>query len=98
MIFHSFCHHIQEKQLAEDYGYASTSDSTANFKDMEVSKRMNLVALESKISALATPNTPSGHTTSLRKPSSPGNLKTAVVEVSENELPSHRPRPHLVHA
>lgn len=49
--------------------------------------------------ALSFPESPSkdfGPTLGLKKSSSLESLQTAVAEVRKNELPFHRPRPHMV--
>lgn len=54
---------------------------------------------EGSIFALSFPDSPSkdfGPTLGLKKSSSLESLQTAVAEVRKNELPFHRPRPHMV--
>ncbi|XP_032209900.1 partitioning defective 3 homolog B isoform X3 [Mustela erminea] len=68
---------------------------------LKASKSMDLVSDESKVHSLAAhkPDSPSkdfGPTLGLKKSSSLESLQTAVAEVRKNELPFHRPRPHMV--
>ncbi|XP_069471658.1 partitioning defective 3 homolog B isoform X2 [Ambystoma mexicanum] len=68
---------------------------------MKASKSMDLVEDESNISWLAghksdSPSKDLGPTLGLKKSSSLESLQTAVAEVKKNELPFHRPRPHMV--
>ncbi|XP_069082090.1 partitioning defective 3 homolog B isoform X1 [Pleurodeles waltl] len=68
---------------------------------MKASKSMDLVEDESNISSLAghkseSPSKDLGPTLGLKKSSSLESLQTAVAEVKKNELPFHRPRPHMV--
>ncbi|XP_078536416.1 partitioning defective 3 homolog B [Lissotriton helveticus] len=68
---------------------------------MKASKSMDLVEDESNISSLAghkseSPSKDFGPTLGLKKSSSLESLQTAVAEVKKNELPFHRPRPHMV--
>ncbi|XP_078085044.1 partitioning defective 3 homolog B-like isoform X2 [Mustelus asterias] len=65
------------------------------------SKSMDLVADESNVGSLATHQYDStgsdvGPMLGLKKSSSLESLQTAVAEVRKNELPFHRPRPHMV--
>uniref|UniRef100_A0A8D0HM29 Par-3 family cell polarity regulator beta n=1 Tax=Sphenodon punctatus TaxID=8508 RepID=A0A8D0HM29_SPHPU len=69
--------------------------------NLKASKSMDLVADESKVSSLAahkseSPGKDFGPTLGLKKSSSLESLQTAVAEVRKNELPFHRPRPHMV--
>ncbi|XP_067154878.1 partitioning defective 3 homolog B isoform X9 [Apteryx mantelli] len=69
--------------------------------NLKASKSMDLVADESKVSSLAGHTSDSsskdfGPTLGLKKSSSLESLQTAVAEVRKNELPFHRPRPHVV--
>ncbi|XP_058695485.1 partitioning defective 3 homolog B isoform X5 [Poecile atricapillus] len=69
--------------------------------NLKASKSMDLVADESKVGLLAGHKSdPSGKdfgpTLGLKKSSSLESLQTAVAEVRKNELPFHRPRPHVV--
>uniref|UniRef100_A0A8C4KNQ6 Par-3 family cell polarity regulator beta n=1 Tax=Dromaius novaehollandiae TaxID=8790 RepID=A0A8C4KNQ6_DRONO len=69
--------------------------------NLKASKSMDLVADESKVSSLAGRTSDSfskdfGPTLGLKKSSSLESLQTAVAEVRKNELPFHRPRPHVV--
>ncbi|XP_019409315.1 PREDICTED: partitioning defective 3 homolog B isoform X3 [Crocodylus porosus] len=69
--------------------------------NLKASKSMDLVADESKVSSLAgqkleSPGKDFGPTLGLKKSSSLESLQTAVAEVKKNELPFHRPRPHMV--
>ncbi|XP_040840467.1 partitioning defective 3 homolog B isoform X2 [Ochotona curzoniae] len=68
---------------------------------LKVSKSMDLVPDESKVHSLAghkseSPCNDFGPTLGLKKSSSLESLQTAVAEVRKNELPFHRPRPHMV--
>ncbi|XP_052048591.1 partitioning defective 3 homolog B isoform X2 [Apodemus sylvaticus] len=78
--------------------------------NLKASKSMDLVPDESKVQSLADPrseikklksteDSPGkdfGPTLGLKKSSSLESLQTAVAEVRKNELPFHRPRPHMV--
>ncbi|XP_059583079.1 partitioning defective 3 homolog B isoform X3 [Alligator mississippiensis] len=69
--------------------------------NLKTSKSMDLVADESKVSSLGgqkleSPGKDFGPTLGLKKSSSLESLQTAVAEVKKNELPFHRPRPHMV--
>ncbi|XP_051479675.1 partitioning defective 3 homolog B isoform X2 [Apus apus] len=69
--------------------------------NLKASKSMDLVADESKVGLLAGYRSDScgkdfGPTLGLKKSSSLESLQTAVAEVRKNELPFHRPRPHVV--
>uniref|UniRef100_A0A8C0IVL5 Partitioning defective 3 homolog B n=1 Tax=Chelonoidis abingdonii TaxID=106734 RepID=A0A8C0IVL5_CHEAB len=69
--------------------------------NLRTSKSMDLVADESQVSSLAghkqeSPGKDFGPTLGLKKSSSLESLQTAVAEVRKNELPFHRPRPHMV--
>uniref|UniRef100_A0A8C4KJS3 Par-3 family cell polarity regulator beta n=1 Tax=Dromaius novaehollandiae TaxID=8790 RepID=A0A8C4KJS3_DRONO len=66
--------------------------------NLKASKSMDLVADESKVSSLAGHSFSKdfGPTLGLKKSSSLESLQTAVAEVRKNELPFHRPRPHVV--
>ncbi|XP_068804156.1 partitioning defective 3 homolog B isoform X3 [Struthio camelus] len=69
--------------------------------NLKASKSMDLVADESKVSSLTGHKSDSsskdfGPTLGLKKSSSLESLQTAVAEVRKNELPFHRPRPHVV--
>ncbi|XP_071417999.1 partitioning defective 3 homolog B isoform X2 [Pithys albifrons albifrons] len=69
--------------------------------NLKASKSMDLVADESKVGLLAGHNSDCsgkdfGPTLGLKKSSSLESLQTAVAEVRKNELPFHRPRPHVV--
>ncbi|XP_073927629.1 partitioning defective 3 homolog B isoform X3 [Castor canadensis] len=69
--------------------------------NLKASKSMDLVPDESKIHSLAghrseSPSKDFGPTLGLKKSSSLESLQTAVAEVRKNELPFHRPRPHMV--
>uniref|UniRef100_A0A452VBR6 Partitioning defective 3 homolog B n=1 Tax=Ursus maritimus TaxID=29073 RepID=A0A452VBR6_URSMA len=68
---------------------------------LKASKSMDLVPDESKVHSLAahkseSPSKDFGPTLGLKKSSSLESLQTAVAEVRKNELPFHRPRPHMV--
>ncbi|XP_054578973.1 partitioning defective 3 homolog B isoform X4 [Eptesicus fuscus] len=68
---------------------------------LKASKSMDLVPDESKVHSLAghkldSPGKDFGPTLGLKKSSSLESLQTAVAEVRKNELPFHRPRPHMV--
>lgn len=69
--------------------------------NLKASKSMDLVPDESKAHSLAghkldSPSKDFGPTLGLKKSSSLESLQTAVAEVRKNELPFHRPRPHMV--
>uniref|UniRef100_A0A8C6B1R5 Partitioning defective 3 homolog B n=1 Tax=Monodon monoceros TaxID=40151 RepID=A0A8C6B1R5_MONMO len=69
--------------------------------NLKASKSMDLVPDESKVHSLAghksdSPSRDFGPTLGLKKSSSLESLQTAVAEVRKNELPFHRPRPHVV--
>nr|XP_033800920.1 partitioning defective 3 homolog B isoform X2 [Geotrypetes seraphini] len=69
--------------------------------NLKTSKSMDLVADESKISSLVghkseSPGKDFGPTLGLKMSSSLESLQTAVAEVKKNDLPFHRPRPHMV--
>ncbi|KAM6178963.1 partitioning defective 3 homolog B isoform 2-T2 [Rhynchocyon petersi] len=69
--------------------------------NLKASKSMDLVPDESNIHSLAghkseSPGKDFGPTLGLKKSSSLESLQTAVAEVRKNELPFHRPRPHMV--
>ncbi|KAM9249312.1 partitioning defective 3 homolog B [Dugong dugon] len=69
--------------------------------NLKASKSMDLVPDESNIHSLAghkseSPSKDFGPTLGLKKSSSLESLQTAVAEVRKNELPFHRPRPHMV--
>lgn len=68
---------------------------------LKASKSMDLVPDESNVHSLAghkleSPSKDFGPTLGLKKSSSLESLQTAVAEVRKNELPFHRPRPHMV--
>ncbi|XP_048200860.1 partitioning defective 3 homolog B isoform X3 [Perognathus longimembris pacificus] len=72
--------------------------------NLKASKSMDLVPDESKVYSLAglaghradSPSKDFGPTLGLKKSSSLESLQTAVAEVRKNDLPFHRPRPHMV--
>ncbi|KAL1770960.1 partitioning defective 3-like B isoform X1 [Sigmodon hispidus] len=69
--------------------------------NLKTSKSMDLVPDESKAQSLAdrrsdSPSKDFGPTLGLKKSSSLESLQTAVAEVRKNDLPFHRPRPHMV--
>uniref|UniRef100_A0A671FA46 Partitioning defective 3 homolog B n=1 Tax=Rhinolophus ferrumequinum TaxID=59479 RepID=A0A671FA46_RHIFE len=69
--------------------------------NLKASKSMDLVPDESKVHSLTghkseSPSKDFGPTLGLKKSSSLESLQTAVAEVRKNELPFHRPRPHMV--
>ncbi|XP_006889173.1 PREDICTED: partitioning defective 3 homolog B-like isoform X3 [Elephantulus edwardii] len=69
--------------------------------NLKASKSMDLVPDESNVHTLAehkaeSPGKDIGPTLGLKKSSSLESLQTAVAEVRKNELPFHRPRPHMV--
>ncbi|XP_073735730.1 partitioning defective 3 homolog B isoform X2 [Callorhinus ursinus] len=88
----------------EDYSHSSEVDSAVYFPDQHIHFRsvtparqpesMNLKA--SKSMDLESPSKDFGPTLGLKKSSSLESLQTAVAEVRKNELPFHRPRPHMV--
>ncbi|XP_043854117.1 partitioning defective 3 homolog B [Dromiciops gliroides] len=68
---------------------------------LKASKSMDLVPDESKVHSLAghklePTGKDFGPTLGLKKSSSLESLQTAVAEVRKNDLPFHRPRPHMV--
>ncbi|XP_068931197.1 partitioning defective 3 homolog B [Petaurus breviceps papuanus] len=68
---------------------------------LKASKSMDLVPDESKVHSLAghklePAGKDFGPTLGLKKSSSLESLQTAVAEVRKNDLPFHRPRPHMV--
>lgn len=69
--------------------------------NLKASKSMDLVPDEGKVQSLAdrrsdSPGKDFGPTLGLKKSSSLESLQTAVAEVRKNDLPFHRPRPHMV--
>ncbi|XP_040497653.1 partitioning defective 3 homolog B isoform X2 [Ursus maritimus] len=88
----------------EDYSHSSGVDSAVYFPDQNIRFRsvtparppesMSLKA--SKSMDLESPSKDFGPTLGLKKSSSLESLQTAVAEVRKNELPFHRPRPHMV--
>ncbi|XP_005998451.1 partitioning defective 3 homolog B isoform X2 [Latimeria chalumnae] len=69
--------------------------------NLKTSKSMDLVADESNVRSLAGPKSDSsskdiGPTLGLKMSSSLESLQTAVAAIRKNELPFHRPRPHMV--
>uniref|UniRef100_A0A673ST34 Par-3 family cell polarity regulator beta n=1 Tax=Suricata suricatta TaxID=37032 RepID=A0A673ST34_SURSU len=88
----------------EEYSHSSGVDSAVYFPDQHTHFRsvtpagqpesMNLKA--SKSMDLESPSKDFGPTLGLKKSSSLESLQTAVAEVRKNELPFHRPRPHMV--
>ncbi|XP_048200859.1 partitioning defective 3 homolog B isoform X2 [Perognathus longimembris pacificus] len=87
-----------------DYSHSSGVDSAAYFLDQHINFRpvtparqpesINLKA--SKSMDLDSPSKDFGPTLGLKKSSSLESLQTAVAEVRKNDLPFHRPRPHMV--
>uniref|UniRef100_A0A8C0HT12 Partitioning defective 3 homolog B n=1 Tax=Balaenoptera musculus TaxID=9771 RepID=A0A8C0HT12_BALMU len=78
-----------------------TPDGQPESMNLKASKSMDLVPDESKVHSLAghksdSPSKDFGPTLGLKKSSSLESLQTAVAEVRKNELPFHRPRPHVV--
>ncbi|XP_058888149.1 partitioning defective 3 homolog B-like isoform X1 [Acipenser ruthenus] len=69
---------------------------------LKTSKSMDLVADESNVGSLAgqksgaSPSRDVGPTLGLKKSSSLESLQTAVAAVRKNDVPFHRPRPHMV--
>ncbi|MBN3274222.1 PAR3L protein, partial [Polyodon spathula] len=69
---------------------------------LKTSKSMDLVADESNVESLAgqksgvSPGQDVGPTLGLKKSSSLESLQTAVATVRKNDVPFHRPRPHMV--
>ncbi|XP_074857447.1 partitioning defective 3 homolog B isoform X2 [Carettochelys insculpta] len=96
--------HPSEELLSEDYNHSSVVDSAAYLTDQNIGFRpltpatqpesINLKA--SKSMDLESPGKDFGPTLGLKKSSSLESLQTAVAEVRKNELPFHRPRPHMV--
>nr|KAF6450831.1 hypothetical protein HJG59_013825 [Molossus molossus] len=88
----------------EEYSHSSGVDSAGCFPEQHIHFRcttpsrqpdaMNLKA--SKSMDLESPSKDFGPTLGLKKSSSLESLQTAVAEVRKNELPFHRPRPHMV--
>ncbi|XP_067892200.1 partitioning defective 3 homolog B-like isoform X2 [Heterodontus francisci] len=93
---------LQQRPMA---GGAESQPSTAVKRQspgkISNSKSMDLVADESNVGSLAIHQYDStgkdvGPMLGLKKSSSLESLQTAVAEVRKNELPFHRPRPHMV--
>uniref|UniRef100_A0A8C4VZW6 Par-3 family cell polarity regulator beta n=1 Tax=Gopherus evgoodei TaxID=1825980 RepID=A0A8C4VZW6_9SAUR len=103
---------VPKKKVSVVDSAAYLTDQNINFRsltpakqpesiNLRTSKSMDLVADESQVSSLAgqkqeSPGKDFGPTLGLKKSSSLESLQTAVAEVRKNELPFHRPRPHMV--
>ncbi|MBN3298883.1 partitioning defective 3 homolog B [Amia ocellicauda] len=76
--------------------------SHPEIRHVKTSRSMDMVADESNVGSLAgqksdfSHNGDLGPTLGLKKSSSLESLQTAMSEVKKNELPFHRPRPHMV--
>ncbi|XP_067404942.1 partitioning defective 3 homolog B isoform X2 [Emydura macquarii macquarii] len=96
--------HPSEELLSEDYNHSSVVDSAAyltdqniNFRSLTPAKQPESINLKaSKSMDLESPGKDFGPALGLKKSSSLESLQTAVAEVRKNELPFHRPRPHMV--
>ncbi|XP_061860437.1 partitioning defective 3 homolog B isoform X2 [Colius striatus] len=96
--------HPSQDLLNEDYNHSPIINSAVHFTDQHISFRsltpakqsesINLKA--SKSMDLDSSGKNFGPTLGLKKSSSLESLQTAVAEVRKNELPFHRPRPHVV--
>ncbi|XP_039410872.1 partitioning defective 3 homolog B isoform X3 [Corvus cornix cornix] len=96
--------HPSEDLLNEDYNHSPIINSAMHLKDQHInfrsltpakqSESINLKA--SKSMDLDSSGKDFGPTLGLKKSSSLESLQTAVAEVRKNELPFHRPRPHVV--
>uniref|UniRef100_A0A9L0S043 Partitioning defective 3 homolog B n=1 Tax=Equus caballus TaxID=9796 RepID=A0A9L0S043_HORSE len=88
----------------EDYSHSAGVDSAVGFPDQHINFRLVTPARQpeslnlkaSKSMDLESPSKDFGPTLGLKKSSSLESLQTAVAEVRKNELPFHRPRPHMV--
>ncbi|XP_051786410.1 par-3 family cell polarity regulator beta a [Erpetoichthys calabaricus] len=87
---------------AEDFHSEPAASQLGETGKLKTSKSMDLVADESNVGSLVE-QVPAalhaddvGPTLGLKKSSSLESLQTAVAEVRKNELPFHRPRPHMV--
>ncbi|KAM9036460.1 partitioning defective 3 homolog B isoform 2-T2 [Sarcophilus harrisii] len=88
----------------EDYNHSPVGDSAVyctdqqiNFRSLTSAKQPESIHLKaSKSMDLEPTGKDFGPTLGLKKSSSLESLQTAVAEVRKNDLPFHRPRPHMV--
>ncbi|XP_074047666.1 partitioning defective 3 homolog B isoform X2 [Macrotis lagotis] len=88
----------------EEYNHSSVEDSAVycigqqiNFRSLTPAKQPESIHLKaSKSMDLEPTDKDFGPTLGLKKSSSLESLQTAVAEVRKNDLPFHRPRPHMV--
>ncbi|XP_074155057.1 partitioning defective 3 homolog B isoform X2 [Sminthopsis crassicaudata] len=88
----------------EDYNHSPVEDSAVyctgqqiNFRSLTSAKQPESIHLKaSKSMDLEPTGKDFGPTLGLKKSSSLESLQTAVAEVRKNDLPFHRPRPHMV--
>ncbi|XP_065493342.1 partitioning defective 3 homolog B isoform X1 [Caloenas nicobarica] len=96
--------HPSEDLLNDDYNNSSIinsavylTDQHINFRSLTPAKQSESINLKaSKSMDLDSSGKDFGPTLGLKKSSSLESLQTAVAEVRKNELPFHRPRPHVV--
>ncbi|KAM7048859.1 partitioning defective 3 homolog B isoform 3-T3 [Acridotheres tristis] len=96
--------HPSEDLLNEDYNHSPIinsamhlTDQHINFRSLTPAKQSESINLKaSKSMDLDSSGKDFGPTLGLKKSSSLESLQTAVAEVRKNELPFHRPRPHVV--
>ncbi|XP_058695483.1 partitioning defective 3 homolog B isoform X3 [Poecile atricapillus] len=96
--------HPSEDLLNEDYNHSPIRNSAVHLTDQHINFRSLTPAKQSESINLKASKSmdldPSGKdfgpTLGLKKSSSLESLQTAVAEVRKNELPFHRPRPHVV--
>ncbi|XP_064290255.1 partitioning defective 3 homolog B isoform X3 [Passer domesticus] len=96
--------HPSEDLLNEDYSHSPIinsavhlTDQHINFRSLTPAKQSESINLKaSKSMDLDSSGKDFGPTLGLKKSSSLESLQTAVAEVRKNELPFHRPRPHVV--
>ncbi|MGH0117043.1 UNVERIFIED_CONTAM: hypothetical protein FKN15_028155 [Acipenser sinensis] len=83
-------------------GLDPSQQQQPEYSKLKTSKSMDLVADESNVGSLAghksgfSSGRDVGPTLGLKKSSSLESLQTAVAEVRKNDVPFHRPRPHMV--
>ncbi|RXM28561.1 Partitioning defective 3-like B [Acipenser ruthenus] len=83
-------------------GLDPSQQQQPEYSKLKTSKSMDLVADESNVGSLAghksgfSPGRDVGPTLGLKKSSSLESLQTAVAAVRKNDVPFHRPRPHMV--
>ncbi|MGH0121959.1 UNVERIFIED_CONTAM: hypothetical protein FKN15_077440 [Acipenser sinensis] len=83
-------------------GLDPSQQQQPEYSKLKTSKSMDLVADESNVGSLAghksgfSPGRDVGPTLGLKKSSSLESLQTAVATVRKNDVPFHRPRPHMV--